>query len=48
MMRSFGMTNIPSLVVSTASNFDSVSKPFVTSLHKCQHLLREPSQGGLI
>ena len=24
-MRSFGMTNIPSLVVSTSSNFDSVS-----------------------
>ena len=34
-MRSFGMTNIPSLVVSTSSNFDSVSKPFVTSLHRC-------------
>ena len=34
-MRSFGMTNIPSLVVSTSSNFDSVSKPLVTSLHRC-------------
>ena len=33
-MRSLGITNIPSLVVSIASNFDSVSKPFVTSLHE--------------
>ena len=31
-MRSLGITKIPSLVVSTSSNFDSVSKPFVTSL----------------
>ena len=31
-MRSLGITKIPSLVVSTSSNFDRVSKPFVTSL----------------
>ena len=34
-MRSFGITKIPSRVVSTSSNFNSVSKPFVTSLHRC-------------
>ena len=31
-MRSLGITKIPSLVVSTSSKFDSVPKPFVTSL----------------
>ena len=37
-MRSFGMTKIPSLVVSTSSIFVSVSNPAVTSLHRHNRL----------